>query len=101
MITAKFVYKDKIFNKFEISGHASESNEQENNLVCAGVSAIVFGILNSLNEKFLKISVFDNLITIKELKYDQENEIILKTLYKSLKTIAQDHKKYLKIIETR
>ena len=102
MIKAKFFYQqnEKIIERFEITGHAESVASGEKDLVCAGVSAIVFGILNSLNEDNLEIIVEENIVKIDVKKHNINNEIILNTLYTSLKTIEESNKKYI-IVKTK
>ncbi len=99
MIDVKYNLKNNNIINFSIKGHAESTFPGENDLVCAGTSAIVFGILNSLNHEFTKIIVKDNLITIKVLKEDAETQIILKILITSLKTVENQYHQYIKIIK--
>ena len=93
-----FFYKKNNKNFFEIYGHANSSkNNDEYDLICGGVSAIVFGILNSIDDKKNEIIIKENKITIYFLEDTNENDIIYKILFNSLKTIEKDHKKYIKI----
>ncbi|CRX36855.1 / / hypothetical protein / 343835:344152 Reverse [Candidatus Hepatoplasma crinochetorum] len=93
--------KNKEFIKFNIKGHADNDNNDFNNkLICAGCSAIVFGIINSLNQldkNNHKILIKDNLIIIKILKITEENQILLKGLYYSLVTIRNQDKNNIKM----
>lgn len=93
--------KNKEFIKFNIKGHAeNDNNDLNNRLICAGCSAIVFGIVNSLNQldkNNHKILIKDNLIIIKILKITVENQILLKGLYYSLVTIRNQDKNNIKI----
>lgn len=86
-----------------ISGHAY-SGEPGHDLVCAGVSSVVFGILNSLKdiETGFKVSISEGLVEIKPLyRPSLENKIILSVLMTSLKTIEENYGKYIAIREER
>lgn len=96
MIKAKYLTNNSKFEFFEITGHAQTTKNVVNDLVCAGVSSIVFGILNSLNQDEITIEVSDNLVIIKE-NCNDENEIILKVLLKSLKTVESSYQEFIKI----
>lgn len=89
------------FIEFNIKGHASNNqNDLTNKLVCAGCSAVVFGIINSLDKLDLnnhQSLIKDNLIRIKILKITEQNQILLKGLYYSLGTIENQNKNNLKI----
>lgn len=85
--------------KVTISGHAKFSKLGED-IVCAGVSAISFGILNTLNKvdpDNVEIKVDDNEILIKTLKNTKEIDLVLETLIIQLKTVEIEYSKYIKI----
>lgn len=85
--------------KVTISGHAKSATKGED-LVCAGVSAISFGILNTLNKidpDNVEIKVNENKIAIITLKNTKEIDLILETLIIQLKTIEIEYSKYIKI----
>lgn len=96
--------EDEILNVL-ISGHAN-SGEYGHDLVCSGVSSVVFGALNSLQEvdKAFKIKLNEEkgLTEITPLyRPSYENKIVLKVLITSLKTIAESYGDYIKIREER
>ncbi len=85
--------------KVTISGHAKFSKKGED-IVCAGVSAISFGILNTLNKvdpENVEINVTENKIAITTLKNTKEIDLILETLIIQLKTVEIDYSKYIQI----
>ena len=55
MVNVIFFYEKKnkkeVLQKIKIKGHVVENKSTENNLICAGISAIVFGIVNFLTRK--------------------------------------------------
>ncbi len=87
--------------QLQVSGHAG-SNEPGQDLVCAGVSAIVTGALNAIAEilpqacelicrvGYAEISVKEN---------SEELQTVLKTVMYQLLTVKQEYPKYLKLIE--
>lgn len=101
MIKVKIVKEKNFINQIEVSGH-SNANEQNGKLVCAGVSALAFGILNALNTlenpNDVEKKVLKNKIIIKVHKQTQKSKIILETFYIQLLTIETDNKKYIKFI---
>ncbi len=100
MINSQFYYNDdNQIIYFEIFGHAESTPRGQDDLVCAGVSAIVFGILNSLDisENNIDINIEENFIEIKVNFFLEKNQIILETLFNSLKTIEERNEKFIKI----
>ncbi len=94
--------KDEI-NSIVIKGHAY-SGEPGHDLVCAGVSAITIGALNSLQDvdTSFQTKVADGLVEIMPLyRPSVENKIVLNVLITSLKTIAASYGDYIKIHEER
>ncbi|MFA5486246.1 MAG: ribosomal-processing cysteine protease Prp [Bacilli bacterium] len=95
---------DEILN-IKISGHAN-SGEYGHDLVCAGVSSVVFGTLNSLEEVErafkIKLNEEKGLTEITPLyRPSHKNKIVLEVLITSLKTIAESYGDYIKIREER
>ena len=72
-------------------------------LVCAGVSAVIMGGLNGLenHENFI-IDVKDGYVSLiaKSLP-SKRDEIVLATITTSLLTIEQSYRKYIKITQER
>lgn len=99
------VNKNKDFVKnITISGHANSAKHGED-LVCAGVSAVSVGVLNSLDTFGLidqmigNITMDEGYISIVVDSYNEKINVILETLIISLKTIEQGNKEYIKITE--
>lgn len=84
-----------------VTGH-SGSAEKGEDLVCAAVSAVSFGLLNALDllgsDADLKLE--DNLIEIRTVTPDQSTETILKTGLIQLQTIEETNQKYVRIEKT-
>ena len=66
MIDIRYTQHGNHITSLEISGHAGFA-ESGNDLVCAAVSGITFGLLNALDEltDVKKMTVGDNLIQVK------------------------------------
>lgn len=92
------------FQSITISGHANSAKHGED-LVCAGVSAVSVGILNSLvnfgfiDQNMGNIEMRDGYISIDVMDLSKDIEVILETLMISLKTIAQTNQDFIKIME--
>ena len=98
MIKVLFTKKSNHINYFEISGHAITNTNQKDDLVCAGVSAIVFGILNSLDKyknSQTEIKLGKNQIIIYNNIVDAKIDLILDILYIQLLTIYKTNKNYI------
>lgn len=82
----------------EIYGHANFSN-YGNDVVCSGISAIVFGALNALVEYGLKDSriIMDEAFIRVNLITNQEIQLIAKTMLIQLKTIQEAFPDNIKI----
>ncbi len=96
MIKAVFTKENNHYKEFEITGHANSAPHGKD-LVCAAASAVVFGILNSLNDNDVDINVEDNLITIKNISTKENTQTIIRTLSTSLKTIEEQHSDHIKV----
>lgn len=94
---------DEAILSVRISGHAY-SGEPGHDLVCAGVSSVVFGILNSIKDvdTSFRVKISDGLVELTPLyRPSNENKIILDVLMTSLKTIEENYGKYIAIREER
>lgn len=93
MILVKFEKFDDKFVSLNVSGHANFANKGED-LVCAGVSSIVFGALNAFdklaNEHF-KMEVLDNLIKVETLSNACITDKLLNFVYIQLLTIKDQY----------
>ena len=102
MVNVKLKFNDDCLSEINVTGHSDYSSENGNDLVCAGVSSIMFGALNALSNNDLNreyITVDDNLINVKN---DCENDIInniLETVYYQLITIKDSYSEYITIKE--
>lgn len=106
MINVIVEYNRKQISTITVEGHANAGRHGED-LVCAAVSAVTFGSVNSILELttvkliidmnddggFLRFSVPDGISEEQE----KNVQLLLKALMVSLKTIELDNKKYINI----
>lgn len=98
MIKVLIKLEGNSFSSLEIKGHAG-SGPYGHDLVCSGVSALVTGCLNSINEPnnfkiVLKEGHF-NVVKIGDIS--GHDEIVLETLITGLKTIEESYKQFIQI----
>lgn len=102
MVRVTYNYQDSIIKEITITGHASFA-DIGNDIVCAGISAIVIGTLNALHElENNQIQVVKNtsgLVKLKVINVTNNSQVILKTMLWQLKTIKNDYPKYINIKE--
>lgn len=101
MITAKFEYTGEDVVAYEVSGHAM-SAEPGKDLVCAGVSAVVFGITNALiglglEESNVKMKD-DGYLRVDTRDTDEDMNALIYGLIVSLETIERENDEYLAVI---
>jgi len=82
----------------EVRGHADYAAHGED-LVCAGVSSIMFGLCNALDEiaGIETIKSDQNLITVHILKPDQTTDTIMRTGLIQLMTVEEQYSQFIKI----
>ena len=100
MITAKFEYEGEDVVAYEISGHAL-SNDPGKDLVCAGVSAVAFGITNALIGLGLdeeKVKLYDGYLRVDTTDADEDMIALIYGLIISLETIEREHDEYLTVM---
>jgi len=99
MISAKFEYSGEDVVAYEISGHAM-SDEPGKDLVCAGVSAVVFGITNALIGLGLdeaKVQLDDGYLRVDTADIDEDMNALVYGLIVSLETIEREHDEYISV----
>ena len=100
MVKVKVTSQQNLISEIHVKDHAG-SGVAGQDLVCAGVSSICFGALNALNE--LCENAFDYEIkeaNVKIIVKDAQCEtaqIILKTIYIQLLTMAESYGKFIKL----
>ena len=103
MITANFNYQNNKVESFEISGHAFAGEPCED-FVCAAVSAVTFGLTNSiinLDESELSIKMEDGYLLVENLPSSDACQTLIYGMITSLQTIEEDQFKYLTVIENK
>ena len=99
MIEVTISYHHQEITQFVISGHANYSTEMMD-VVCAQVSAIGVGILNTIDEicnASCKIQMKSGYIDINVNQSSETLQIILKTAEIQLMTVAHTNYEYIKI----
>ncbi len=94
------VYLNKSFiSNLEVSGHANYAQLGED-IVCAGVSCIMYGTCNALIELCVdgfKYEINEGYFKIDVLSDDKNIQLILKTALIQLETVHTSYAKYIKI----
>ena len=99
MISVKFTKSNGAFASLQVSGHAESANKGED-LICAGVSAIVFGALNGFDQlanTMFDLEVKDNYVSAKALSDECIVNKLLNFVYIQLKTVEDQYSKNIKI----
>ncbi|MDO4197723.1 MAG: ribosomal-processing cysteine protease Prp [Erysipelotrichaceae bacterium] len=96
----KVVYEadENHYLTLEVSGHA-EAGEYGNDLICASVSSIVFGLMNALDalEKEIDIEVYENLISIDIHEVSDITDNYMELVMIQLKTIEESYGDFIKV----
>ena len=99
MIKAECLFHESDIVGLEVTGHAGY-DETGKDLICAGVSCIVFGLMNALDVYGDKVVIYqgdnDIKITIEDVRYDIiQNYMQLAMI--QLETIAESYPEYMKL----
>jgi len=105
MIIVKFDYTDGKISSFTMSGHANFA-KRGSDIVCAGASAVSFGVVNSIisltdvkpiidsgDSGYLHVKIPTGL----SAESDEKVQLLLEGMRISLETIERDYGKYIKI----
>ena len=98
MIKVKYSLKSNHYVSLNIKGHA-EFGDNGKDLVCAGASSIMFGLMNALDElnKKIVIEELDNEINIvNDSKNSKADDYIELAIYQ-LKTLEESYKRFIKV----
>ncbi|NBL00292.1 MAG: ribosomal-processing cysteine protease Prp [Erysipelotrichia bacterium] len=102
MVKVEVVLQKQQVKEITVKNHAN-SGEYGQDLVCAGVSCITFGILNTLNELYenaCDLIVNEAYVKIVNKEVMNENvQTILKTMYIQLLTMEKKYGKYIKLMK--
>lgn len=103
MIKVHVVKKDDLISHIKVTGHAF-MGEPGNDLICAGVSSIVIGTLNALNE-ICGLELDNAIINDGHVEFnlndklnDKKVQLIITHMIIQLKTIEESYGDYIKII---
>lgn len=102
MINIIIIKNNNLYFEVKINGH-SQHNIIGKDIVCAGVSAIVFGTLNTLSSNAFKgkinIDKNNDSIIISDISNNNKIQTIIETMHIQLKTIEKEYNKEIKIKE--
>ena len=98
MIKVLIKQEGKNFKSLEVKGHA-KSAEAGKDLVCAGVSSVITGGLNNLeNPKDFDIILDEGYSYVEALKFiSSHDEVVMETIITGLKTIEESYDKFIQI----
>lgn len=99
MINVNILKQNNRIARINVTGHANFAEAGED-LVCAGVSSILFGALNGLDHSHgsdTKLEVLDNDITIEVIHDSKQLQNLLEFLLVQLQTVEQQYQQYIKI----
>lgn len=102
MINVNILKKDCLIKRIEIEGHANYS-VKGSDIVCAGVSSVVIGCINSIDEickdTIFKLEINEKKGSIKynSIKSTENEQLLLRSLLISLKCIEKNYSDYINI----
>ena len=102
MILVKYGFEEGRYSYLNVKGHAM-SDDFGKDLICAGVSSIMFGLMNAIDmvDKQVVIKVLDNNIEIINNGDNTKVDNYLELAVLQLKTIEESYSQYIKIDERR
>ena len=98
MISVNVTFIGSDVKSLTVSGHANY-DKYGKDIVCAGVSAVVTGGINALENQVSNIEIIskENELGVKVLNSNEYIQTVLKTIIIQLETIEISYKKYIKI----
>ena len=98
MIKVLIKFEEKKFKSLEVKGHANSAPHGED-LVCAGVSSVLTGGLNNLqNPKDFDIVLDEGYSLVKVINsISSHDEVVMETIITGLKTIEESYSKFIQI----
>lgn len=99
MVNVQVKRKDQQIHEILISGHA-EFKVAGEDIVCAGISSIVFGMINAIDQMFedaCDINLGENKIIIKVNKTSENLFSILAAMIIQLECVEESYKDKIKI----
>ncbi|WP_423364619.1 ribosomal-processing cysteine protease Prp [Mycoplasma sp. P36-A1] len=98
MTSVKVVRSNDFVNRIQISNHANAADYGED-VVCAGISAVIFGGLNALVMSGLdqtRVEIKDAFVNV-DLTQNEKLQIIAQTIIIQLETIQESYPDYIDI----
>jgi uncharacterized protein len=99
MTSIKIVKDDQNIKSINIKDHAGFANHGQD-IVCAGISSIIFGSLNALDHYGYDTKdahIDEASIAIDDISDDSNIQVVLETMIIQLKTIQESYPDYLNI----
>ena len=98
MISVNVTFIGNNVKTLTVSGHAN-FDEYGKDIVCAGVSAVVTGGINALENQIQNIEIINkkNELGVKVINSNEYIQIVLNTILIQLETIESSYKNYIKI----
>ena len=100
MIQVQIVYSANAIKSITVNGHANY-DEEGRDIVCAGVSAIIYTGANAINDiKDFNITLEKGHAVIEAIgEVSSHDKVVLETVVIGLKTIQEKNKDFIKIKE--
>ena len=98
MISVNVTFIGKDVKTLIVSGHANY-DKYGKDIVCAGVSAVVTGGINALEDEIKNIEIIneENVLGVNIINSNEKIQIILNTILVQLQTIENSYNKFIKI----
>lgn len=104
MIRATFTVNENAhYVAFHMEGHA-DFDVHGKDIVCAGASAIAYGIFNSifaLTNTKPEVEIKDGLMDVQNIAETNDVQLLMKSLEVSLKTVEEEYSEYISISKRR
>jgi ribosome associated protein len=103
MIKVEIIKEVEVIKQVTVDGHADYA-EHGSDIVCAGVSAVVFGLINAVDaldeDVQFDISANEDVtghLTYRSLKSTDKEQLLLNAMLVALKTIEENYSDYITI----
>lgn len=99
MTNVNIIKDDQQIKSISIEDHAGFANHGQD-IVCAGISSVIFGTLNALDHygyQTDKTKVTEASVDINDIGADEKIQVVLTTMIIQLKTIQESYPDYLNI----
>lgn len=99
MISVNVTFIDQKIQQIEISGH-SNFDRHGKDIVCAGVSAIVYGSINAIDQvkkNQIEFKIKEGYTFIKVKKDSSNLQLLLKMMLVQLQTLEETYGQFIKI----